>query len=136
MEPTGEAKDKRVLVIDDDESICFFLKVLLEKEGFKVEVAYDGELGVKVVNAQKVDLIVLDWMMPVFSGFDVIKLLQTGEHKSIPVIIITARLTDQNTIKMIQKEMNVAGFMSKPIQNEAFISKVHEVLGTKSSKGG
>ena len=134
MDPKTPASEKTILVIDDDESICYFLKVLLEKEGFNVESAYDGELGVKVVNSKKIDLIALDWMMPVFSGFDVIKLLQTGDHKNIPVVIITARLTDQNTIKMIQKELNVAGFMSKPIQNDLFVKCVHDILGTESTK--
>ena len=124
-------RDKRILVVDDDESICLFLKMIVEKEGFNVSVCFNGEEAVKAVNMEKIDLIVLDWMMPVLSGFDVLKLLQEGPHRTIPVIVITARVTDENTIETIKKEVNVADFEPKPIQTATFIARVHEILRTR-----
>ena len=124
-------RGKKVLVVDDDESICIFLKMVLEKEGFDVSVCYNGEEAVKAVNEEKVDLIVLDWMMPVLSGFEVLKLLQEGPHRAIPVIVITARVTDENTINMIKNEMNVADFVLKPIKTLPFVARIREILRTK-----
>ena len=124
-------RDKRILIVDDDESICLFLKMIVEKQGFNVSVCFNGEEAVKAVNMEKIDLIVLDWMMPVLSGFDVLKLLQEGPHRTIPVIVITARVTDENTIETIKKEMNVADFEPKPIQTATFIARVHEILRTR-----
>lgn len=126
----SEPKNKTILVIDDDESICVFLKIVLEKEGFHVETAYNGDVGVKVVESVKVDLVILDWMMPILSGFEVLKMLQTSEHSGIPVIVITARITDQHSISVIRKEMNVVDYLNKPIQPGPFIKRVHEILGT------
>ena len=123
-------KDKQILAIDDDESISIYLKALFEREGFQVESCNSGEDGVAFVNRQKVDLIVLDWMMPVLSGFEVLKLLQKDEHKDIPVIVITARVTDDSTADMIRQEMNVVDFVPKPIKHEYLISRVHQILNT------
>ena len=130
----GDPKEKKILVVDDDESICFFLKTLLEKEGFGVEVCYDGSAAVKVFNRNKIDLIVLDWMMPVLSGFEVLKTLRSDKHGKVPVVVVTAQVTDAVTIDTIKKEMNVAEFISKPINNTDFISRVHKVLGTSGTK--
>jgi DNA-binding response OmpR family regulator len=74
---------------------------------------------------------VLDWMMPVLSGFEVIKTLQAEKHGDIPVIVITAQVTDENTIETIRKEINVADFVAKPIQAGLFTARVHEILNTK-----
>ncbi len=123
-------KDKQVLVIDDDESICLYLQALFQREGFRVEFCNSGEDGVTFVKQQKVDMIVLDWMMPVLSGFEVLKLLQTDEHKDIPVIVITARVTDDSTADMIRQEMNVVDFVAKPIKHEYLVSRMHQILNT------
>src|SRR3989338_5046142 len=116
MDDQTGASEKTILIVDDDESICAFLQTLLEKEGYKTEVADKGDSAIKIVESKKIDLIVLDWMMPILSGFEVLKTLQTDEHRKIPVVVITARASDRNTIVMIRQEMNVAEFMPKPIK--------------------
>ena len=130
MAEKEDPKDKKILVIDDDESICLYLKALLELENFAVEDCNNGEDGVRVVNQGKVDLILLDWMMPVLSGFEVLKLLQTDEHRDIPVIVITARVTDDTTADMIRQEINVVDFVPKPIKHDYLVSRVHQILNT------
>ena len=134
MSEKTDPQDKKILVIDDDESICLYLKALLELEGFKVEFCNNGEDGVRVVNQEKVDLIILDWMMPVLSGFEVLKLLQTDEHRDIPVIMITARVTDESTSEMIRQEINVVDFIPKPLKHDYLLSRIHQILNTISSK--
>ena len=131
MPESSNPKEKKILVIDDDESICLYLKALLELEEFNVEVCNNGEDGVQAVNREKVDLILLDWMMPVLSGFEVLKLLQTDERRDIPVIVITARVTDDSTSDMIRQEMNVVDFVPKPIKHDYLVSRVHQILNTK-----
>ena len=130
MPDKEEPKDKRILVIDDDESICLYLETLFEREGFQVQVCNNGEEGVHFVKKTPVDLIVLDWMMPVLSGFEVLKLLQSDEHKNIPVIVITARVTDDTTADMIRQEMNVVDFVAKPIKHEYLLARMHQILNT------
>lgn len=132
MDEKSDPKEKTVLIVDDDETVCTFLKVLLEKEGFKIEIASNGEFAIKVVESQKVDLVILDWMMPVLSGFEVLRMLQIGEYCDIPVIIITARVADRNTIEMIKQEMNVVEFMTKPIKHALFLNRIHQILNTLS----
>ncbi len=125
-------KEKTVLIVDDDEGICTFLRVLLEKEGFNTEVAYNGDAAIKKVDEKKIDLVILDWMMPILSGFEVLKMLQTDDHRGIPVIVITARVADRKTVDMIKQEMNVAEFMPKPIKHAVFLNRLHQLLNTIS----
>ena len=134
MSEFADPKDKTILIVDDDESICMFLKILMEKEGFVSEPCYNGEDAVKIVGQKKIDLIILDWMMPIISGFEVLKMLQTEEHRGIPVIVITARVTDQTTIDMIKQEMNVVDFVPKPVKHTEFVKRIHEILNTGFSK--
>lgn len=132
MNDKGDPKEKTILVVDDDESICIFLKALLEKEGFNTEIASDGNQAVRIVENKPVDLIILDWMMPILSGFEVLRMLQTDEHRGIPVIVITARVTDRSTVSMIKSEINVIDFMNKPIQHVVFKHCIHQTLNTIS----
>jgi len=134
MDKESSLQKKTILVIDDDESICSFLRVLLEKEGFNVEVKFSGEAGVKSVASSSVDLVILDWMMPILSGFEVLRMLQSEEHRDVPVIVITARVTDKSTVDLIKQEMNVVDFVTKPIKQPQFVSTVHQILKTESPK--
>src|SRR5581483_2145835 len=94
MQDATEPGQKVVLVVDDDRYICEYLGFILEKTGFKVLSAFDGAAALKIVGSSRISLIVLDWMMPVLSGFQVIKKLQESEDKQIPVIVISAHVAD------------------------------------------
>ena len=131
MSVPSDPKEKAILVVDDDESICDFLRTLLQQEGFKVASVFNGDSALKIVRSEPIDLIILDWMMPVLSGFEVLKLLQEEEHQNIPVMVVTARVTDDSTVRMIRREINVVDFMAKPVQPKNFIERVHSVLKTR-----
>lgn len=130
MKASSDPGKKTVLIVDDDAYICLFLKTLLEKEGFRTAIASDGDEALKKAERQPFDLITLDWMMPVLSGFDVLQELQKDEKRKVPVVVITAHVTDRKTIEKILKEMNVVDFMTKPIDNRHFVRRVHEILKT------
>ncbi|WP_461834450.1 response regulator transcription factor [Desulfothermus sp.] len=82
---------KRIILVDDDQDFCEILKSRLEKEGFTVEVAYDGEQGLEKVRSNPPDLLILDVMMPKKSGLEVCKELKADSaYNEIPIIMLTA----------------------------------------------
>ena len=81
---------KNVLIVEDEKSIVDIVKFNLEKEGYAVQTAYDGEAGLERARTGNPDLILLDVMLPKMNGFDVCRILR-GEGRSVPVIILTAR---------------------------------------------
>ena len=82
---------KKVIVVDDDRDFSLILKAKLEKNGFKVDVAHDGEEGLEKIKTSKPDVVVLDVMMPKKTGFEVCKELRSDpQFDEIPIILLTA----------------------------------------------
>ena len=108
---------KLVLIIDDDDGVREFLSFVIAREGFRAEIAVDGEDGYQKAESCKPDLILLDLMMPRLGGFEVLRRLQTGELSKIPIVVITGRYTDRAMAEMIRQESNVADFLEKPIKS-------------------
>lgn len=145
---------KKVLLVDDDEQIQMFLRVALEENGYQAILARDGKEGLSKVRDERPDLIVLDVMMPKKSGFTLFKQLRKdGELKGIPIIMLTgvagvlADLDERKgeteekpfdslkeSLRKMIDEMRDEGlgkpemFLDKPIDPEAFIKKVKEIL--------
>ncbi len=117
---------KRLLIIDDDDSLRELFELLMEKEGFIVAGAADGRLGLKKEAAFKPHLIVLDLMMPNLSGFEVIHLLQ-AQAPQVPVIIITG-YSDQANEHVLRQEPNVVDFLKKPIQYAELAALIKRLL--------
>jgi len=78
----------KILIIEDERELIDLLKAKLEKEGFRVETAYDGEEGLRQVAAYQPDLILLDIVMPKMDGYEVLEHLNENNNK-IPIIIIS-----------------------------------------------
>ena len=82
---------KRILVVDDEPDFAGIVQQNLEKEGFEVEIAYDGQEGLEKVYANAPDAIVLDVMMPVKDGYKVCSELKSQEkYANIPIVLLTA----------------------------------------------
>lgn len=98
------AKTKTILVVDDDQSIRDFFRMILERDGFKVIQMKDGVEAVLAVsdNYFKTDLIVIDLAMPGNGGYTVLKELQAGASKDIPIIIVTAKALDDGIVDMFR----------------------------------
>jgi DNA-binding response OmpR family regulator len=107
---------KLVLIIDDDEGVRELLTFLVKKEGFRAENAVDGEDGVQKAERFRPDLIILDLMMPRYGGFEVLRQLQSGDLKKVPIVVVTGRYTDRSTSEMIRQESNVVDFLEKPLK--------------------
>jgi two-component system alkaline phosphatase synthesis response regulator PhoP len=85
------SEKKRILVVDDEPDFASIVQQNLEKEGFEVEVAYDGNEGLEKIKANPPDAIVLDVMMPGKDGYQVCSELKADErYEAIPVILLTA----------------------------------------------
>ncbi len=127
----AEPKDKLVLLVDDDESILDLLEHVVKKEGFRVERATDGQEAVRKVEAVCPDAIVLDFMLPGMGGFEVLKELQMGEARNTPIIVITGRRIDRQTVDMVLHEPNVKEYIEKPIKPAVLGTLLHRMLKTR-----
>ena len=124
---TETAPLKRLLLIDDDDSVRELFEVAMGKR-FTVAVAEDGAKGLAKVPAFKPQLIVLDLMMPHLNGFEVIHQLQALGYAEIPVIVITG-YSDKANESIVSAEANVVGFFHKPLKFEELTAKINALLG-------
>lgn len=133
QQPTelADPKDKLVLIVDDDESILDLMEHVVKKEGFRVERGCDGQEAVQKAQSLSPDLIILDFMLPGMGGFEVVKELQGGETVRIPILVVTGRHLDRQSIEMVKHETNVRDFMEKPIKPVFLASALHKLLRTR-----
>jgi CheY-like chemotaxis protein len=124
---------KKILVIDDDDTIVTLFKTALELQGFKVQSARDGRNILARALEMKPDLIISDLMMSAGGGYELIRTLQTDAlTRRIPVVIVTGSQLDPSTKDMISMESNLVLYMQKPVRTEVLVSKVHQILKTQS----
>lgn len=124
---------KRILVIEDDVSLReFMIKYFLEKEGYQVITAENGEIGLDKAKHELPDLIICDIMMPKMNGYEVIQALHENKQTaSIPFIFLTAMSDRAN----IRDGMNLGAddFLTKPFVSQELISAVNKRLEKKAS---
>ncbi|WP_227396652.1 response regulator transcription factor [Jeotgalibacillus aurantiacus] len=116
---------KRVLVVDDEQSIVTLLKYNLEQSGYEVLTALDGEEGFNQALEGKPDLIVLDLMLPKMDGIEVCKKLRQ-EHVDIPIIMLTAK--DDEFDKVLGLELGADDYMTKPFSPREVVARVKAIL--------
>ena len=124
-------EEKRILVVDDDENICRLLKMYLSNAGFQVFVAYDGAKALEYVEKEKMDLIILDVMMPVMDGWDVCRAVR--KVSTVPIIMLTAR--DMLEDKLTGCEVGADDYMVKPFETKELVARVKARLREKSEEG-
>ena len=130
-----------ILVVDDNTSLVRLAAVLLEKSGYKVLSAFDGQAGLRIAREELPDLIILDIVMPKMDGYEVARLLQDDPRtSSIPLLMLTVKgqvddpeLGEQALEQGIQERMDAyeAGaveFMSKPIKAKELLGRVQAIL--------
>jgi len=121
------AEEKRILVVDDDENICRLLKMYLANEGFQIFVANDGSKALEYVEKEKIDLIILDVMMPVMDGWDVCRAVR--KISTAPIIMLTAR--DMLEDKLQGFECGADDYMVKPFETKELVARVKARLREK-----
>ncbi|MBM6727686.1 response regulator YycF [Limosilactobacillus ingluviei] len=111
---------KKVLVVDDEKPISDIIKFNLEKEGYEVLIAYDGEEALARVEADDPDLIILDLMLPKIDGLEVAKRVRV-KH-STPIIMVTAK--DSELDKVLGLELGADDYVTKPFSNRELVARV------------
>jgi DNA-binding response OmpR family regulator len=121
----------RLLIVEDEVALAEGLKDNFEYEGFEVLVATDGETGLHTALAEKLDIIILDIMMPKKSGFDVCKELR-ARGKQTPIIMLTARTEELD--RVLGLELGADDYVPKPFSTRELIARVKAVLRRSRDK--
>lgn len=116
-----------ILVVEDDVAIRDMLGFSLKQAGFVCETAVDGETGLKMLNQQQADMILLDWMLPGIDGIEFIRRLRANEFlASIPVIMLTAKGESEDMVKGLS--VGADDYISKPFSPPELIARIKAVL--------
>jgi len=117
----------RIVVAEDDRAIARLIKFKLERGGYQVDVAEDGAQAVEAVNKAHPDLVLLDVMMPVLNGYQVLKKIKEDQGlRDIPVIMLTARGQEKDIVKGI--EMGSLDYIVKPFRPAELLARVNRVI--------
>ncbi|MFN2471808.1 MAG: response regulator [Gaiellaceae bacterium] len=118
-----------ILLVDDEESIQKLLTFPLERDGFRVVAARDGEEALERFAGERVDLVVLDVMLPKLDGLEVCRRLRATS--SVPILMLTAR--DDELDKVLGLELGADDYMTKPFSVREFRSRVRALLRRASA---
>ena len=113
-----------ILVVDDEKNIVQLARLYLEREGFRVEAAYDGAQALEKAKAVRPDLIILDIMLPEMDGLSVCRELR--KTSNVPIIILTARSDDVDRI--VGLELGADDYVTKPFNPRELVARVKAVL--------
>ncbi len=131
----SDSKQKRILVVDDEEDVRLYLQTALEDAGFVVATACDGLQALESVRREPPDLISLDLVMPGHSGAKFYRDLQKDKRLSkIPVLIVTGHARDELG-KADFNEMTMSGpgvYLEKPVLPESYVAAVRTLLGMEA----
>lgn len=116
---------KKVLIVDDEQSILILLAYNLEKEGYEVTQASDGREGYELALNQSFDFIILDLMLPSMDGMDICKSLRR-EKIDTPILMLTAK--DDELEKIIGLELGADDYMTKPFSPREVIARMKAIL--------
>jgi DNA-binding response OmpR family regulator len=122
------ANPKTILVVDDDYELSDGLRIVLEKQGFRVLQARDGQQGKQMVYQHHPDLLILDMMMPRMGGYPVLEHFK-GKADAPPIIMITANEGSRH--KAYAEYLGVIDYIRKPFAMERLLESVHRGLAGK-----
>jgi CheY-like chemotaxis protein len=117
----------KILYVEDNEDNIYMLRRRLERAGFAVVVAYDGEQGVAVARAERPDLILMDLSLPVLDGWEATRRLKSSEEtRAIPVIALSAHAMPGDREKALAAGCD--DYDSKPISMPSLLAKIRALL--------
>jgi DNA-binding response OmpR family regulator len=121
---------KKILIIDDEEDVVTYLSAFFLDNGFKIITAINGKEGFEKAKSENPDIITLDISMPEESGVKALRDLQHNEStKNTPIIIVTGVSTDMKRFIETRKQVHPPeGYFEKPIDREALLKKIKELL--------
>ena len=134
---TGMTMKPLILIVEDEAPIVTLLRYNLEREGFRVVEAGDGEEALLLAAERKPDLVLLDWMLPLLSGIEVCRRLRrAADSKNVPIIMLTARGEEGDRVRGLNSGAD--DYVTKPFSARELMARVHAVLrrrgGTASER--
>ncbi len=120
----------KILVVDDEKPIVEILKYNLEKEGYRVITAFDGEAALQMAETENPDVIVLDIMLPGKDGFTVCR--EIRKHRDTPIIMLTAR--EMEVDKILGLELGADDYVTKPFSAREVTARVKAILRRSAVK--
>lgn len=121
--PLAEQKEKRVLLVDDDTHLCELMREFFVPYGYCVESAYDGRKGLARALESPFDLVVLDVMLPVLDGFEVLR--QLRKRSAVPVIMLTAKTEQESRVAGLNAGAD--DYLLKPFAPEELLARMRAV---------
>lgn len=121
---TSEPMKPAILVVDDDRKTVDLIRLYLEKDGYRVLVAYDGRQALDIARNRRPGLIILDLMLPKVDGLDVCRLLRA--ESSVPIIMLTAKTTEDD--KLAGLDLGADDYVTKPFSPRELVARVRAVL--------
>ena len=126
-----------VLVVEDEAALATMLRYNLEKQGFRVDEAGDGQEALTRIAETRPDLVLLDWMLPVMSGIEVCRQIRRRPGtRDLPVIMVTARTEDGDSVRGLNTGAD--DYITKPFNMDALLARMRALLrraGGVSAKG-
>lgn len=120
-----------ILIADDEPNILLSLEFLMQREGYRVLVARDGQQALDTILQQRPDLVLLDVMMPFKSGFDVCQAVhEHDELAGIRILMLTAKGRDTDMAKGLA--LGADDYMTKPFSTRELVDKVRALLGARA----
>ncbi|RJX23507.1 MAG: DNA-binding response regulator [Dethiobacter sp.] len=116
--------NKKILLVEDEKTLSKALKFNLEKEGFCVEVAFDGEEALSAMSREEPDLVILDLMLPKIDGYEVCRSIR--RDSDVPIIMLTAR--DEDIDKILGLELGADDYMTKPFNARELLARIKAIL--------
>jgi len=120
----------RILVVDDDRATVDLVRLYLEREQYKVTIAFDGRTALELTASQQFDLVVLDWMLPGVDGLTVCEHVRASSD--VPIIMLTARV--QESDKLLGLTSGADDYLTKPFSPRELAARVGVVL--RRARGG
>jgi CheY-like chemotaxis protein len=135
----SETRKRTILVVDDEPEIVTLLRFVLEKEGYAVSEASNGQVALEVLGMEPAraesalpDLLILDIMMPVMDGYALNMRLQAAERtRSIPILVLTAK--GQKMRDLFEMAPNVAAYVQKPFDPKMLRELIAGILAGKTA---
>jgi two-component system, OmpR family, manganese sensing response regulator len=120
----------RILLVDDEAEMADPLSLMLKREGYQVDVAYEGDRGTVMANETPYDLLILDWMMPGKSGIDICRNLRT-QGQTTPVLLLTAKDTIDDRVAGL--DAGADDYLIKPFELRELMARVRALLRRPNS---
>jgi two-component system phosphate regulon response regulator PhoB len=113
----------RILIIEDERALTKVLAYNLEREGYEVTIAHDGQEGLQKAQTNRPDLIILDLMLPVLDGLEVCRELRAGEHtRPIPILMLTAKA--EETDQVVGFSLGADDYVTKPFSVKVLLQRI------------